>query len=246
MRFNKLIIVFSGALLLSSCSKFSDCWSGSGVEMSRTETIAAFDTLVVDQVFDIKLVQDSLNYIEVSGREKFVESFKTEFDGHNLKLKADKMCQWMSPSEQKLTLAVHFTDFHRIITYEACRIFSEDTLFFDHEFGFVSRGKYNEADLIFKTNTLYYWNGGFNGGKVIFRGKANTLKLWNVSLGSVDASALITNDVYVKTSAKTDCYVYASNSIVAEIENSGNVYYKGHPSSTRYDKHTGSGLLIAY
>ena len=55
------ILLFAGVLF--SCQKTNDCFSGAGKEIIIESAISDFDSLYVNDVFEVHLIQDTINYI---------------------------------------------------------------------------------------------------------------------------------------------------------------------------------------
>ncbi len=238
-----MLILFA-LFIFFSCEKMKDCISGPGEEISITYDLDEFDTIVVNNVFHVSLVQDRVNSIKISGYEDFVRTTEFYIEDNCLILDNCHRCPFVKPEKNKVNIEIHINQISRIRLNEASVINSVNTLTHENEIGLIVSSKYNEANLKLDVNTFYYWNTHLNGGKIYVSGEGTNLKLWNTSLGSVDASGFKCERAFVQTNSKTDCYINASVLIDAEIKNSGNIYYIGNPEIIQRYSDFAEGRLI--
>jgi len=71
---NKVYILILIIIAITSCQKATDCFSNSGKEIVVEQTLGDFDSLYVNNVFEVELIQDTINSISIEGHEKFVNS----------------------------------------------------------------------------------------------------------------------------------------------------------------------------
>jgi hypothetical protein len=225
----KLLFFISILSLSLSCQKTKDCISSAGKEIVVEYDLEEFDTLIVNNVFFVSLVQDSLNTIKISGYEDFVNSTQFEIRDNCLILDNCHRCPFVKPDKNKVSVEIHTNKISRITLNEASEVKCLNTLMHENEIGLIVNSKYNEADLKLNVKTFYYWNTHLNGGKILVSGIGENIKLWNSSLGSVDARAFNCQRAFIWTNSKTDCFINASNSVEAEILNTGNIFYRGDP-----------------
>ncbi|MCF6365817.1 MAG: DUF2807 domain-containing protein [Bacteroidales bacterium] len=230
--------------LLFSCRKADDCLSNAGKEIVVESSLNEFDTLFVNDIFTIYLIQDTFNQIRIEGYENFVNSTTFEVKDNSLFLQNEHKCKFSKPNKKDIFVFITINEISRIRLNEASKVISETELNNDSEIGLIINSKYNEADLNLNCKTFYYWNTHLNGGKINLKGKVENLRLWNTSLGSVDASNLSAKNVLVDTDSKADCKVVANSKLDCTIKGQGNVYYSGNPDIIILNDTVSTGKLI--
>ncbi len=240
----KIYLIILLLPILFSCQKTLDCFSGSGKEVVIEQTLANFDSLMVADVFDVHLIQDTINQIKIEGHKKFAESVSFNISDNTLVLKSDHKCKFSKPEKDKISVFLRVKKICKIRLTASSKLFSDNVLENDNEIGLVSLTKYTEADLKLNCKVFYFWNMHLNGGKIKLSGQVDRLKLWNTSLNSVDAKDLIAKNVLVSNNSKADCTVRVLNKLDCTIKNTGNVYYYGNPEVVNLNDSVGKGKLI--
>jgi len=230
--------------LLYSCQKAQDCFSGAGKEIITESSLDEFDTLFVNDNFTVYLIQDTFNHIRIEGHEKFVNSTTFELKNNSLFLRNEYKCVFTKPKSKDISVYITIDEISRIYLYASSKVISEKELLNDSEIGLIINSKYNESDLNLNCKTFYYWNTHLNGGKINLKGQVETLKLWNTSLGSVNASILTANNVFVDTDSKADCKINVNKKLDCTIRGHGNVYYSGNPEIIILNDTLSTGKLI--
>jgi len=144
-------------------------------------------------------------------------------------------CKFAKPKSNAIYIDIHVKRISFIRLGGSSKVFSKNTLNNYNEIGLVATSKYNDADLIVNSKVFYFWNNHLNGGKIKVKGNVETLKLWNTSLASVDATNLTAKNALVENNSKGDCKIQVSNKLNCKITGTGNVYYFGVPKTIIYD-----------
>lgn len=242
---NKVLIFLFFALSIFSCQKANDCFKSSGKEIIIEHSLADFDTIYVNNVFNVELFQDTINKLSIKGKEAFVKSTNFKIENNSLILNNNHKCKFAKPKDKDITISIHVKQISRIVLGAASKIISKNTLTNPNEIGLIIKSKYNEANLDVDARVFYFWNVHLNGGKVYVKGNVDIVKLWNVSLMSVDASKLKAKNALVENSSKGNCWVDVLNKIDCKVTSTGNVYCYGNPSQVFYnDSSSLGGKLI--
>ncbi len=244
IRMKLFLYISTFIVLLSSCQKTRDCFSNSGEEIILESVLEEFDSLFVNDDFIVYLIQDTVNYISISGHEAFVNSTTFKIEDNSLILRNNHKCKFSKPKSNQISVYIKVNEISRIRLNAASKIISETELSNDDEIGLIIGSKYTEVDLNLNCKTFYYWNTHLNGGKIILNGKVENLKLWNTSLGSVNASNLSAENVLIDTDSKADCHVNSNIKLDCTIRGEGNVYYTGTPSVILVNDTSSTGKLI--
>lgn len=207
------------------------------------KSLDEFDTLTINSVFEVHLIQGTTNSIKLEGAKKILGKINYTVENNKLTIENTFNGNWMHPAKNKIKIYLTVNNLCRINVYETCNIVTDNTLTGD-EIGLVMASKLNEATLDLNCNTFYYWNNFPCGGKITLRGTTNQLKIWNVALMAVDASALIANHVEVDNASKGDCKVTSLLNLTYKISGEGNLYLKGNPPSIVKIEESSTGKLI--
>lgn len=230
-----IIIIFS-ALGFGSCNKSME-------QHIIEKPLAEFDSLVLNSVFDVYLIQGTENSIKLEGAKKILENIDYSIENNTLTIKNNYKGNWVHPKHNKIKLTITVNQISRISANETCNIKTVNTLIGD-EIGLILTSKLNEASLDVSCNTFYYWNNFPCGGRVKLTGTTNELKLWNVALMAIDAYELSANSVIIDNSSKGNCKVNCLQTISYSIKGEGNIYVKGNPIEIIKIEESSTGQLI--
>ena len=202
-----------------------------------------FDTLTLNSVFNVELIQGTTNSISIEGAEKIIEKFDFNIENNTLTLLNNFKGNWIYPKKNKITVKLTVNNLSRINANETCNIRTLNTLT-GNEIGLVMTSKVNEATFAVDCNSFYFWNNFPCGGKINLSGSTNELKIWNVALMSVDAKNLVSNVVSIENSSKGDCRINCIQKLTYSIKGEGNIFLSGDPTELLKIEETSTGKLI--
>jgi hypothetical protein len=232
----KFSIFLVGCLILFSCNK--------KFETTIIEkNINPFDTLVLNDVFEVHLIQGEKNSIRMEGSKKILDNIKLDVQSNSLLIENTFSMGWMYPSKNKVKLYLTFDTLSLIVANETCQIISDNTLK-SNELGLILKSKLNHAKLNIDCNSFYYWNNFPCGGTIELSGKSKELKLWNVALMAIDAKNLDSEVVTIQNASKGNISVNCTSKLHYSILGEGNIYLFGNPSIVIAESLTGKGKLI--
>jgi hypothetical protein len=206
-------------------------------------SLEEFDTLTLNSVFNVELIQGTTNSISIEGAKKIIEKVDFNIENNNLTLVNNFKGNWVYPKKNKITVKLTVNNLSRINANETCNIRTINTLT-GNELGLVVTGKLNEATLAVDCNSFYFWNNFPCGGKINLSGSTNELKIWNVALMSVDAKNLLSNIVSIENSSKGDCRINCIQKFTYSIKGEGNIFLSGNPIELFKIEETSTGKLI--
>ncbi len=210
---------------------------------SKISDLLEFDTLQLQSVFEVILIQGTENNIKLEGASKIIDAVDFKIINNTLTIKNDFKHNWLHPKNNKVKLYITVNQISKIIATETCDIKSLNALT-GNEIGLLMASKYNAADLELDCKTFYYWNNFPCGGQIKLKGKVNELKIWNVALMAIDARDLNTNFALVSNASKGDCSVNCSQKLTYKITGSGNIKVRGNPTQIEKQEGSDSGRLI--
>jgi Putative auto-transporter adhesin, head GIN domain len=234
-----LLLVFAAAVavLTGSCRR-EDPYEGF---VSKTYNYAAIDTLQLDGVYDVILIQDTLNKIVVNGPERVVNKTGLTTENGTIRIDTRGNGQMFHPREANTRLYVHVTAIKLINVFETCSISTPQPLT-GYEIGLVNKARTMDADLKLNCTVFYYWNNPV-GGQLTLHGQVNELKFWNAGLARVDASDLQAEFAIADNGSQNNCILNARQQITYSLTSVGNILYYGNPQLLP-DKVTGTGQIL--
>jgi len=241
MKITFLVIFFF--IFFISCEKeqFSDFNETRGILSKDSVNIAEFDSLIIKNVFDVYLFQDTVNYIVIEGIKNLAKNVKIEIINNTLTLDTESKYIWTKPNNNKIKITIHFKNISKIDIREASRTESINEIS-GNELGIILNCKIAEVKLKLNHNIFYFWNN--RGGVLELEGNVNELKIWNFALSNIFAGKLISDKVIIENHSLGDCEIGLANHISGGIFNKGNIYYKGNPIIENFYTDSNSGKLI--
>jgi hypothetical protein len=235
------IFVFAGY----SCKRENrcDCFKSRGKIVTETRSPGEFNEIEIASLMDVYLVPDSENKVVIEAGEHLMKLISTEVSDGRLILKNRNKCNWVRSYKKRIKVEVHTTRIDLIEIPGECDLFSTDTLRSDRMEVNITAGV-NKIGLITKCNELHFTVHA-GTGDFVMGGIAGTAYIYNLGTGYFDGQNLITGTTYITSKSTGDCYIYASGLIEAKLLNSGDIFYYGHPGTTKILEKTGSGNLIS-
>lgn len=227
---SKFVLFLMGTifLLLGACSKESSCLKRAGKETSETRMLAPFDSIVVDDSFQIILHQDTFYSVTITAGENLIPNIGLTVSDNTLHLSNNNKCEWFKPRQNKIRLTITFVTLCKMTARNSCVIRSDNTIT-GNEFGIVLMDKVQDVDLQLDVNTFFYWNNPPCGGKMQLSGHCKNLKIWNRALIAINAKNLEAQNVLVYSNSIGDISVKASENLDCSIMHLGDVIYYGNP-----------------
>jgi len=223
-----IIIITTIITLLSSCNK-TDCLGDAGEITIYKINVGNFNSIQIFDTFDIYIVQDSLNIIEIELEKEFIEQIKVINDDSSLIITNENKCRFLQNSGNVPKITVHITDIDSAIFREYGRFYSKDTINTKRFLlKFIAEAGY--ANFIVNTEHLAVsiWGKGTTG-EFYVKGKTTYLQILNDGTSFVYADSLIANYTTIHNTSRGDVKISPIKTISASIYKSGNIFYTGNP-----------------
>ena len=211
--------------------------------VSKSETLAEFNEIALNDFFDVYLTEDSIFSIEVKTNEDLLEQITYRITDHVLTISNNQSLKWRNPQNNAVSLYISGIGLKKVIANETCNIRSLNAIT-TREFGIVLRSKANTADILLNNKVVFYWNDFPCGGKLTLSGTTKELKLWNTAIMSVDAKYLSCEKAFVDNNSKGNCEVNVSQRIEYSIEGEGDIIVYGNPAEIIEKSKNSSGEFI--
>lgn len=243
MNFRILLTVSFVVIFLSSCRKENcfDCFKGVGKQTTEQRNLNDFRIITINDPFQVYLIQDSLNKIELEGGQNIIELVSSEIYNNELIINNNNKCNWArSYKKSIITLNIHFVKLDSLYIVGECDVFSKDTINFDRmRLNFESTGS---LDIKLKGNNLDFWQIG--NGDFTLEGNVISYFIGSIGSGNIFSKNLHSHFTYVTARHTANCYIY-TDKILDIIElGYGNVYYSGNPDSIYVKNINGNGKII--
>ena len=201
-----------------------------------------FSAINVNSMFDIVLVQDTINKVRVTCGKNLQSLVYVGVIKDILSFEQDTKYNW-SRKYEKIRLEVHLITIPPIYIHQPSSIKNKGILK-SSDFTLVDLGKFSEVDLNVDVNTCGIYMSSDNFGYFKIKGKCVYLDLWGWGSSIVRADSLKAENCSVLQRGIGNVYVNTSNELKVSLEYSGNVYYTGNPSSIIVEEQKSTGQLI--
>jgi hypothetical protein len=228
MSYKKYSFVLSASitiLVLSSCEKIE--WFSPKHENEKGIIIIdSFSTLKTHGLFNICLVEDTIDYIEYSCGANQVEKLAVSSTNDTLELFNNNGFSFFYGYE-KIDVDVHYRNIGLLEIFSPCKVYSTDTI--HNNFCIAIRSEIAEIDLTFDNSGVCFYNYPTTGGIYTFKGKTKSLYFLGYYTAQFNMADLECTEAHVENHSVYDQVVFVTNKLNASTYFSGNIIYKGNP-----------------
>ncbi len=210
---------------LAGCSS-DGCFKFAGSDTVVVQSIDSLKVINIYGVFEVELIEDSVNYAEVYAKEQPLKNVELEENADTLECYYYNGCFWRRGYDRP-ELKIHFTDISYVNIIETSLVYSSDTL--HDSFDVSVRADVGDIDLIVNCSRFFIYTNQSSGGHFKYRGKVENAYLHSYNTGYFDMSELECTKAIVKNYSTVDMEVNVTDYLELEIYNTGNVIYKGNP-----------------
>jgi hypothetical protein len=222
------------SFLTSSCQELFF----KGKEETRNITLGNFHKVIFTGIYDIVLVQDSLNRLVITGKNN-INSIDAVIINDTLIINDHKK---MSLNPGRNNLELHFTSLDQMITYDPVNVSNKDTIRADF-FQYDALGEISETNLVINCNYLIVYTSFNSLGYLYLKGRADFCDLSARYGCSIFAGDLHCLNGEILNESVGDIYANVSGNIKAHLRGTGNIYCYGNPVIDIADQR-GSGKII--
>lgn len=193
-------------------------------EGARELVLENFQAVKISGIYNIVLIQDSVNKLVISGKND-INSVSAVIKDDTLIIDDHKNMPF-NPNKNRLDL--HFSSLEYMVTYDPVNVSNADTIKADH-FQYYALGEIAKVRLVVDCNFFLVVNSANTLGYFYFSGKANYCSFFNRYGCSIFADSLLCHNAEVDNESVGDVHINASDNIKAFIRGPGNIYYYGTP-----------------
>ena len=204
-----------------------------GKIVTESRELSDFNEVHLNDDISLILVRSDTNYIEITTGENIMENITTEISDSVLTISNKSSLEWIRPYDYKREAILYYKDIKRFI-FASCGTSTSANQYNDSisNYYFEVNGGSGDIDLEVSNCDELYFRYQYGTSRANLHGENNKcLIVLKKSYGIFDASDCQTEDINITNVYVGDCYIYATKSIVSEITQLGNIYYKGNPDS---------------
>ena len=180
--------------------------------------------------------------IEVTYGKNMIAEIQTSVSNGSLTIADNTTCNFVRNLSVIPEVVIYSPSLSYFENHSAADIITLDTLR-SQKFTYQQYSANGKVHFNLKTDTLEcYAHTGFT--ELILSGRTYKAALYTAATGDYDASRLRSEETYVNNTSNGDMYCVAHAYLYAEINRSGNIFYKGNPSQIQ-TAINGSGQVIA-
>ncbi|MCX6256505.1 MAG: DUF2807 domain-containing protein [Bacteroidia bacterium] len=211
--------------LLYSCNT-ERCLKSTGRIISVERDPEHFTELEINDVFDVYISQSQEDKIIIEGGEHLIPDIETTVKDKKLVISNNNDCSWLR-EYKRIKITIYTDSLTTINLNGQSDIYSSDTLKQWIVTIAVNSG-ISKINLLINCHELHFdLNGGT--GEYSFNGKAGLAYFYLMGTGVLLSDSLVTGYNFITSNTTGDCRINAQKLINAQIENRGDIYYKGSP-----------------
>lgn len=224
------VIVFFFFTLFSflGCKKEGCLESAGSMQLLQRVTTPFHQIYLYDDV-NLILTQDTTEWIKVEAGEHLLPNIFTKISDGILTIKNSTKCKWLRNPFDKVNVSVGVKSLDLVKYSGSGNITSTNTIIAD-KISFYTRDGAGDVNIRLEakeTNaTIEYENADF-----IFTGKTDVCNTYVNSRGSIDFKEFEVKRMNIGYAAVRDATINVTEVLETVIYHTGNLYYKGNPTS---------------
>ncbi|MBP7497307.1 MAG: DUF2807 domain-containing protein [Bacteroidales bacterium] len=244
----KIKIVFFFTLFFistcfNSCKKenICDCFKNTGKIKTELRQISEFDKLEISDNIILTLIKDTFNSLKIEAGVNLLKLIKSENINGKLYLSNNNKCNWVRSYEKKIYATLTFKKLGQIIYRGSGGVKAADTIKVDN-FTFECWDCSGKVELTLLCNNTFI-KQHIGTADFFIMGSTYYNYIWSAGYGIIDCQNLRSNKATVINKGTNSTYVYAEDTLEAEIYYNADIYYKGNPFLVK-SKIYGKGSII--
>jgi len=217
-------------LELTSCNKETtfDCFKSTGSIERVPRPVSYFHSIQMNDNVNVYLVQSDSCTLELESGNNLMNQIVTEVTADSiLVIGNNNTCNWVRSYSKPINVYLNIVELKNIEYRSVGDLLSADTLRLDSLQIDIYEGA-GMIDLILRTH-ICETNLHYGTVDVTLKGRSDANVFYQLGAGKIDASELLTGNVYLRNWSSNNMFVWATNFLSVEIKGLGNVYYRGNP-----------------
>lgn len=238
MKTKSLIIL---ALAFIAC--FSSCKKAPlsvGKTVTQTRELPYFHEVSLNDDISLSLVRSDTCYIEITAGENIIDNITTNVNGSTLTIRNTNTLDFIRTFDYEIHATLYYKNISDFIYASTGDVDSRNQYNINDDayriYRFEIAGGSGNVNLIVNDCNYFYLVYQHGTADVNLRGSNNRfLRVFKRSYGNFNARNFKAQKVDIMSNSTGDCYIWATDTINAEIINLGDIYYKGNPSAISCD-----------
>ena len=231
MKIKPLIIIMLALIAcLASCKKAP---LSIGEIVTETRDLPNFKEVCLNDDISLSLVRSDTCYIVITTGENIIGNITTEVSGNVLNICNTSTLNWIRPYNFELHATLYYKDI-KYLTFSSSGTLDTRNQYNDTTgvYKILIDGGSGDIDLNVKNCKGVYIQYKYGTSTINLHGRGNKyLNVTKRSYGIIDARNFETNYVDIENNSAGDCYIWSRDRIKAEINNLGDIYYRGNPDT---------------
>lgn len=237
--------IFSVLIALQSCKKPEErkCFKGTGSAISESRDLGDFDAVMLYDLIDYNLIQDSLDKVVVHCGENLIGLVESRVENGTLIIEDKNRCKWLRSLPVKIKVDIHFSHL-RTVHNESSGTLRSIGQIQEPFFMFQNHNTAGKNYLNIMSDELYLQ---LQSGSPLLEvtGQSAMTFFWNSGGGKLHAEGLTTYSAWVDNKEEGEIRVaMGGGPLWYIIDGFGDIYYRGATSNVIEESHLGSGELI--
>ncbi len=227
------------AALLLSCQK-NKCFHATGNITTQVREISPFTEIQAEKNINVVLTPDSAAYLTVEAGENTLDFIETTVQNGILYLQNNSKCNYLRSFKKTITITVPAASLQKISHSGSGNITTSSVLNIPVFKMDITDGS-GSYRLQLNSDSIYLWQ---HTGPADFTLSGNTNFLYTYTSGNgwFYLDKLQAGNVHINHNGTGDIQVWAMQTLLIELQNMGNIQYKGNPQIT-ITNHSGSGSI---
>ncbi len=219
-----------------------DCFKSTGKIVIEERSVGIVNVIELHDNINLILTHDTFKTrLAVEAGENLLYKITTGVDSNKLILRNNNNCNWVRSFDTPVNVYLTAPRIDTIIYRASGDISTTNALVNDTLQVDIWEGSGSINMNVNVAKSRFYIHTGTVDLTVHGSSQVNFIS--SLGYGPVNCLGLETKFTYMRTASPNDCYVNTSVELAVEIENIGNIYYKGAPPTVR-GVVTGDGKLI--
>ncbi|MBK6833382.1 MAG: DUF2807 domain-containing protein [Bacteroidetes bacterium] len=240
----KNIFLLLIASLLVTCKKenLCDCFKGTGKQTSEERSLAAFNQVYVQDEIDVHLTEGSEYKIKVEAGKQVIKLVKTIVKDGVLTISDDNKCDFTRSYKRKVIVYLTLPKLRKIENNGLGDVYMDSQFTCDTLNYYMS----NSGNLHLNLNADIVYGGMHGNGDVYMKGLVNESSVFAGGQGYFYGFDAVAQKMILtlNTSGRMEVNVNSFMKIDMFERSTGDIHYKGNPSSIWKATFAGKGKLI--
>jgi hypothetical protein len=235
----KIFIIILIAFVSCNQEKAWDCAKTKGSQTTEVRHLGAFKSIFLFDKIQYNLIQDSINYLEVTTGKNILSNVKSEINNDQLSISLKHSCELFRKSDEIAKVDIHFNNVRSLQIFNS-QLVKSNTFINVEEF-YISKRSNGNLDLKLNAKTAFIYSNEYGDTKLI--GRINNMSTEQVGVGQIDLSNAIIEKAQVFINGPGETLIRCKKTLEANIRESGTLTIFGKPDSTSINLE-GAGKVV--